>query len=178
MDENSADIAKTTDRMNRADLLSGAFFVLLGLVIVYLSWTMPRLEIRGVHPATVPGLVPGLLGGFLTISGALLALKGARGARAKPGWGNFFALFVSPQAIRFAVVAGLTLSYSLILVGRMPFWLATGLFVFAFILIFEAWMTDTPKPVAKSAFWAAVQAVVVAAVVTAIFQYGFLVRLP
>ena len=48
-------------RRNAADLLSGLLFVLVGLAVLYGSWTMPRLANRGIHPLTAPGLVPGVL---------------------------------------------------------------------------------------------------------------------
>ncbi|WP_404406110.1 tripartite tricarboxylate transporter TctB family protein [Pelagibacterium halotolerans] len=178
MDEQTSDSEHRPDWMNRADFLSGVVFTLLGLTIVYLSWVMPRLEIRGIHPSTVPGLVPGLLGALLAISGVLLGAKGLSRIRGKAGWGAFAAIFVSQQAIRFAVATALSLIYALVLVGLVPFWLATGLFVFALIVAFEVWLNDTPKPLLRSAILAAIQAVIVAAVVTAVFQYGFLVRLP
>lgn len=178
MDEPNIDLQRDANRMNRADFLGGVFFVLLGLAIIYMSWTMPRLEMRGIHPSTIPGLVPGLLGILLTICGLLLGIKGFAGSRDKEGWADFWSMFTSTEAKRLAVIAGLTLFYSLGLVGRVPFWLATGLFVFATIVAFEVWFNDNPKPLVRSMIMAAIQAVIVAGVITAIFQYGFLVRLP
>jgi hypothetical protein len=164
--------------MVRGDLLSAAIFFSLGLVIVYLSWTMPRLEMRGVHPATVPGLVPGLLGLALSLCGLIMGLQSFAKLRRRPGWSSFFKSLVNHETGRVSVAAGLGLIYALILVGLVPFWLATGLFVFAFILAFEVWLTDAPKPLVKAMLWAAVQAIVVAATVTLVFERGFLVRLP
>ncbi|MCD7059155.1 tripartite tricarboxylate transporter TctB family protein [Pelagibacterium xiamenense] len=178
MDEQTPEPERQSDWMNRADFLTGVAFALLGFTIIYLSWIMPRLEIRGIHPSTVPGLVPGLLGALLAISGILLGAKALVRIRGKAGWRAFMAVFASEQAIRFAVVSGLCLAYALILVGRVPFWLATTLFVFALIVAFEVWLNDAPKPLLRSAVFAAVQAAIVAGLVTAVFQYGFLVRLP
>jgi hypothetical protein len=178
MSEIPADPPRVDRRMNRADLVTGVVFTVLGLAIAYFSWTMPRLETRGIHPATVPGLVPGLLGAALALCGAGLAGKAWLEGRGVPAWREFFAVFRSPEAGRFAVAAGLALFYSLVLVGLVPFWLATALFVFAFILVFETWLSPAPKPVARSALWAAIQGLIVGAVVTFVFQYGFLVRLP
>ncbi|WEX10131.1 tripartite tricarboxylate transporter TctB family protein [Chelativorans sp. AA-79] len=165
-------------RMGRADLISGGVFTLLGLAIVYFSWIMPRLEVRGIHPATVPGLVPGLLGGALTVCGAGLAVKSWLDIAGRGGWGDFFALFRSPEAGRAYVAAGLALLYSLVLVGLLPFWLATALFVSVFIFVFEAWLSLAPKPAGRAAIWAVSLGLVTGAVVTFVFQYGFLVRLP
>jgi len=168
----------TDDTMPRADFLTSAVFVILGLAIVYFSWTMDRLEIRSVHPATVPGLVPGLLGALLAICGLLLGARSLVLFKGRPGWSAFFARFGSMEMLRFAVIAVLALVYTLVLVGLVPFWLATGLFVFSMIVAFEVWLNDEPKPLVRSMIWAAVQAVIVAAIVTAVFEYGFLVRLP
>lgn len=178
MSEPTAETELKERRMNRADLLTGIVFVIGGLIVAYWSWVMPRLEIRGIHPATVPGLVPGLLGSALALCGAVLAINAYRKGRDTAGWRDFFAAFASVEAGRFYIVAGLALVYSLILVGLVPFWLASALFVFAFIVVFEAWLSSERKPLARSAFWAAVQALIVGGVVTLVFQYGFLVRLP
>ena len=73
---------------------------------------------------------------------------------------------------------GLTLAYSAGLVGLMPFWLATGLFVFAFVALLE-WRQDRPPGERfRDVAFAAVYAVAVAAMVTWVFQDIFLVRLP
>jgi hypothetical protein len=176
MNEPSTD-PRVEARMNKADLIAGFVFLILGLAIVYLSWTMPRLEARGVHPATVPGLVPGLLGLGLAFCGAILALRTFRHGLAE-GWRDFLSIIYSNESMRFLAAAGLALGYTLILVGLLPFWLATTVFVFTFILLFETWLSPEPKPLLRSAFWALVQGILVGAVVTAVFQYGFLVRLP
>lgn len=164
-------------RMNRADLLTGIVFTLLGLAIAYWSWIMPRLEVRGIHPATVPGLVPGLLGLALALCGIVLAWRAAtnnQGAR----FADFFSVFKEPETGRFLIVVALALIYALVLVGLIPFWLATALFVFSFIFIFETWASSSPKPLPRAALWALVQAVIVAGLVTVVFENGFLVRLP
>ncbi len=178
MADQSDDTDLAARRMNRADIVSSAVFIVLGLTIVYFSWTMPRLEIRGVHPATVPGLVPGMLGAALALCGLALGGKALKESGLRGGWGDVLALLKTDEALRFAAVAAMTLVYSLILVGTLPFWLATALFVFVFIAAFEVWITDTPKPLVRALIWAAVQAVIVAVVVTLVFERGFLVRLP
>lgn len=164
--------------MKCADLIAGLVFIIFGLSIAYFSWTMPRLEVRGIHPATVPGLVPGILGGILALCGAALAGKALRQGRSDQGWQDFFAIFRTAEAGRFSVAAALALLYALVLVGLVPFWLASALFVFTFILVFEVWLSPAPRPLVRSAVWALVQGAIVGAAVTLVFQYGFLVRLP
>lgn len=165
-------------RMVRADLLTGAALFALGLAVAYWSWTMPRLEARGIHPLTAPGLVPGILGTVLAGCGAILALRSRRLARDAEGWRSFAAMFTSAEAGRAAAVVALALGYALGLVGLMPFWLATAVFVLAFILLFESILTDAPRPWGRTALFASLQALILGAVVVAVFERGFLVRLP
>jgi putative tricarboxylic transport membrane protein len=63
-------------------------------------------------------------------------------------------------------------------VGTLPFWAATGLFVFCFIMVFECWLAAPRKPLLQSLPWALGLAVVTAAAVTLVFERAFLVRLP
>ncbi|MEX1056343.1 MAG: tripartite tricarboxylate transporter TctB family protein, partial [Natronospirillum sp.] len=148
--------------------------------VFYLSWTMPRLESRGVHPSTIPGLVPMILGGLLAFSGLLLAVRAWRqGAdlRISPV-DSLRTLLTNDESQRLAVMVVLTLSYALVLVGWLPFWLATGLYVFVSIVVFERYLTSEPRPLIRCLILAGIQSVLIAAVVTLTFQEGFLVRLP
>ncbi|RUT30052.1 tripartite tricarboxylate transporter TctB family protein [Arsenicitalea aurantiaca] len=164
-------------RMVRADLLAGLFFVVLGVAILYASWTMPRLEARRIHPMTIPGLVPGLLSVALVICGGVLAFRSSR-AHAPGGWRALGSIFTSEAALRAGAVAGLALIYTLGLVGLVPFWAATAIFVAAFILVFEVWLAEPRRPLLESLPWAVGLAIVTAIVVTLVFERAFLVRLP
>lgn len=163
--------------MVRADLLAGLFFIVLGLAIFYGAWTMDRLEVRRIHPMTVPGLVPGLLSAALTLCGTILAFRSIR-TPAPDGWQQLSAALLSVAAGRAAAVMLLALIYTLGLVGTLPFWAATGLFVFTFILLFECWLAEPRRPLLKSLPWALGLAVVTAGIVTLVFERAFLVRLP
>lgn len=167
-------------RLTRADLLTGIVFILLGLAVVYGAWTMPRLESRGVHPFAVPGVVPLLLGGVLALCGALLSWRSLRrGALHKlPADQSLLRLLYGIETRRLLTMIALSLGYALILVGLIPFWLATALYVFVAIVVFEHFMSEVPRPLVRSALLAGIQAVLVAVIVTVVFQEGFLVRLP
>jgi putative tricarboxylic transport membrane protein len=161
----------------RADLLAAIVLVLLGLAVVYLSWTMNRLEARHIHPATIPGLVPLILGAGLTLCGSLLAIRSIR--LGQPGaWAGLWQTLISPQAVRASTVLAMALVYTLVLVGRMPFWLASAIFIFAFILVFETVLAETRQPIVRTLFWAAFVAIVGSLFVYVVFQRIFLVRLP
>lgn len=170
--------ASDDGQMVRADLLTGLVLLVLGALIVWWSWEMPRLEVRRIHPLTAPGLVPGILGLALTFCGAVIALRSLRVVPDLAGWRSFGAMFVSAEAARVAVAAALALALPLVLIGRMPFWAATGIYVFLFIFAFERGFGASPHPWWRTMLTAALQAVLVAAAVTVVFRYGFLVRLP
>lgn len=161
----------------RADLITAFVLVALGLVIFYLSWTMPRLEARHIHPATIPGLVPLILSMALTLCGALLALRSWR-IEAEGGWRGLAGIFRTRQALRVFVILGLALIHTLILVGWLPFWAAAMLFIFAFIMIFETWLADTPANPLSSLAWAIAIAVLGGGGIYLVFERIFLVRLP
>lgn len=161
----------------RADLLGAIVLVALGPIIFYLSWTMPRLENRHVHPATIPGLVPMFLAAALTLCGLLLGWRSWR-IEAEGGWRGLAALFVTRQALRVWVILGLALIHTLVLVGWLPFWAAAMLFIFTFIMMFETWLADAPVNPLTSALWAMAIAVAGGGGIYYVFERVFLVRLP
>jgi putative tricarboxylic transport membrane protein len=161
----------------RADLITAIVLVALGLVITYFSWTMDRLEVRRIHPSTIPGLVPLILGVALTLCGALLGWRAWK--LDVPGSGAALArLFVSWTAVRVLVVLGLALVYTLGLVGRMPFWLASALFIFSFIVLFETVLADHPGSLPRTLVWGAIVALGAGLGIHYVFGEIFLVRLP
>ncbi|MHA6689419.1 tripartite tricarboxylate transporter TctB family protein [Devosia sp. A449] len=161
----------------RADLVAAIVLVALGLAVFYMSWTMPRLEARRINPATIPGLVPMILGAVLTLLGGLLAWRSWR-IEAPDGWRGLAQLLVSWQAFRVGAVLGLALVFTLVLVGWLPFWLAAMLFIFTFIILFETVLADQPIPLLRSALWALGVAVVAGGGIAYAFTRIFLIRLP
>jgi putative tricarboxylic transport membrane protein len=98
----------------------------------------------------------------------------------QPGWDGPAQTPPDPAASarRLGATLALTLVYAVVLVGRMPFWLATFLFVFAFIATFEWSRGRTLARHARRLGTAALEAGLVAAAVTYVFERIFLVRLP
>jgi hypothetical protein len=150
----------------RVDLAWAAGWIAVGAAIVTGSWTMDRLERYGATFYSAPGLVPGVLGLVIALLGVALAVRALREARSGAGrsaspwsWGN------TPG------VLALCLGYSVGLVGHLPFWLATFLFVTAFIAIFEV-------PGRRTLLMAPVYGAATSLVVTYLFEAVFLVRLP
>ncbi|MBJ3785659.1 tripartite tricarboxylate transporter TctB family protein [Devosia sediminis] len=161
----------------RADLITAIVFIALGVAVAYFSWTMDRLEVRRIHPSTIPGLVPFILGLALTLCGSLLAIRSAR-LDTRGAGAALVRVLVSWQAVRVLVVLGLALVYTLGLVGRMPFWLASALFVFSFITLFETVLADHPGSLVRTLIWATVIALGAGLGIQYVFGEIFLVRLP
>lgn len=161
----------------RADLITAIVLIGLGVVVAYLSWTMDRLEVRRIHPSTIPGLVPFVLGLALTLCGTLLAVRSFR-LDGKGGGAALMALLVSWQSVRVLAVLALALVYTLGLVGRMPFWLASALFIFSFITLFETVLADRPGSLPRTLVWALIVALGAGLGIHYVFGQIFLVRLP
>lgn len=161
----------------RADLIAAIVLVALGLAVTYFSWTMDRLEVRRIHPSTMPGLVPLFLGVALTLCGGLLTVRSAR--LSHPGAGPaLIRLLLSWPTMRVLSVLALALVFTLGLVGHMPFWLASSLFIFVFIVLFETVLADTPGSLPRTLIWGAVVALGAGVGIYYVFGQIFLVRLP
>ena len=164
----------------RADLITGVVLLAFGLLVLAESYGMPRLEERRINPWTVPGLVPGMLGVIIAVLGGVLALRSAFAGAFRPR----ASLTAEEAAERRANARGLFLCgalcflYAVGLVGRVPFWLATGLFVFAFIAVFEWRAGDGGRTRRNNLLAALAIAAASALVIPYFFEHIFLVRLP
>ncbi|HVL71687.1 MAG TPA: tripartite tricarboxylate transporter TctB family protein [Beijerinckiaceae bacterium] len=162
----------------RADLVTGAVLVALGVAVVVLSWNMPRLEERNVAIWTVPGLVPGLLGIVIGLLGAALALRSVAAADLAGEADAAEPAEERAGMARLLACAALCLVYATVLIGRISFEIATGLFVFAFVAFFEWNRGDAPGRRGLKLAVAAAIAVAAAAGISLLFERLFLVRLP
>ncbi len=137
------------------------------------GYGMDRLASQNINPYTAPGLVPAALGVGLFVLGAFLLVRSWRRRAGSAGGGG------AASVGRLALALALCLAYAAGLVGRgPPFWLATGLFVFAAILAFRWPELKAQGRIAHGVAVAAACAVGTAAGVTLVFQELFLVRLP
>ena len=155
-----------------ADRVTALVLFLLGGAATYGGFVMDRLENRQIHPASIPGLVPMILGVMLMVCAAALAWSAAR-----PREGNGAAETVSWS--RFGVTLFWCALYALAAVGQLPFAPATTIFIAGFTL----WFIWTESDRAARPGLATVLAVLAfsgatAFGVAALFSYGFLVRLP
>lgn len=175
----TADGASTAESSHphaRADFWTGLVLIVLGLAAFLACLDMPRFEEREINPYTAPGLVPGMIALVIAVLGFFLTLRAVR--QHVPGNGEVQSQASAASRRRFWLTSVLTLTYAAVLVGRLPFWLATGFFVFAFVALVE-WRTDRSTVEHMRALgFALAYAGIVAVVVTWVFQEIFLVRLP
>lgn len=166
--------------MVKADFLTGLGLILLSLFVVFESWRMPRLEHLKVHPLSVPGLVPAFLGMVIFVFAVILVVRSVLAGGHRLGLSLEAArrLLSKPGNQRLPVTAILSIGYAGFLVGTIPYWLATGLFIFAFMVIFEWRPGMRRRDYVRLGLQAGILAVATSALVTWAFQSVFLVTLP
>jgi hypothetical protein len=152
----------------RSDLAGGVGWMAFGLAILAASWRMDRFEAMGATVYTAPGFVPAIFGVSLVLLGAVLAWRGGSAPRVSGGAESEPLL-----SRRIGLMLVLTLAYAGGLVSRVPFWLATTVFVTAFTAAFA----DALPPV-RRAFTALASGVLTSVAVLVVFERIFLVRLP
>ena len=155
-----------------ADRATALVLFLLGAAASYGGFVMDRLEIRHIHPASIPGLVPMILGVALMVCAGALAWT----ARSPRG------TVEAPEEVSwkgFAVTVAWSGLYALAAVGNIPFVVATAIYIAGFTLWF-LWNERGPqnRPGFLTVIAVLVFSMATAAGVTLLFRYGFLVRLP
>lgn len=170
----------------RSDKAASVIFAGLGIAMGVGGFTMDRLEIRHIHPASIPGLVPMFLGVLLLILAVMMFLKARAQTDGTATWKREEATsdedwsgeMTFTATHRLLLTAGLCIVFAFGLVGRMPFFAASALFIFSFATIFT-WPAAGPRfAKIRSLLIAATVAIVAAAAISSLFRYGFLVRLP
>lgn len=157
-------------KMKSADMVTGLVLIVLGIAMVWGGFVMDRLEIRRIHPASIPGLVPMGIGAAIALCGAGLFFTSWRGAdKTRIDFGDIRIL---------AWTAGLCSVFALLLVGHLPFLVATFLFIAAATTRF-GWKEGLGlKGNQRQIIYAVMSGAVFSALITALFRYAFLVRLP
>jgi putative tricarboxylic transport membrane protein len=156
----------------RADLLAAILLFTFGVAVVALALRMPTFAEQSGTGLTAPGIVPGFHGVVLALLAMMLGVRALRRGAARAGR----APSMAADAGALLLAAGLGTLYAAGLVGRLPFWLATALFVFAFTAAFE-W-GNGPRGRLRRLIEAAAIALGTGIVVTLVFEKLFLVRLP
>lgn len=166
----------------RVDLITAAVFFAFGIGVLILALQMPTFTNQGGDPYTAPGIVPGFYGIVLAGISLVLASRAIRRGALRPAGGQVEAAFVARPGtysnVRLAIVAALGLLYTIGLVGRMPFWLASAIFIAAFIIAFEWEPAASPAARWRRIATAVLIGAAGGGAIHAVFQVIFLVRLP
>ncbi|QEN09672.1 tripartite tricarboxylate transporter TctB family protein [Oceanispirochaeta crateris] len=167
-------------QMRKADFISSIVLIIFGITVTWMAIKMPRLEEKGINPYTAPGVVPGILGVVILLLSLIMFVRTIRHSDFLPKIekGNVKNLIKDEGTIRLMVSLALCLVYALVLVGNIPYVLATFLFVFGFILCFDMKFDKIEKSRKKIIIVAFIEAIISSAVISAAFQYLFLVDLP
>jgi Tripartite tricarboxylate transporter TctB family len=166
--------------MVKSDFVTGLVFVAIGAAVVVECLRMPRFAELNVNPYTAPGLVPGILGAIILVLGVMLFLRAARAG----GWRlterppDATPLLADPGTRRLLLSVILCVGYAGGLIGRLPFWLATFLFMATFVVLFEWPLAADRSDRARRVLWAMLLAAAISTAVSFVFQEIFLVRLP
>jgi len=162
----------------RVDLWTAAVFFAAGVAVVYASWLMPRFQEQLGQIYTAPGLVPALYGTVITLLALWLAARSIGRGALKRAAATTRTRREGYSATRLVLAAALCLAFAVGMVGRLPFWAATAIFVFLFIVLFEWRQGQAWRERALRLLTAALIAGGTGLVVTMVFQRVFLVRLP
>jgi putative tricarboxylic transport membrane protein len=160
----------------RADLLTAVVLLAFGLAVVGLALRMPTFVEQSGTGLTAPGIVPGFHGTVIALLSVVLGMRALRRGFAAHAPAST-STASGTDALRLFAAAALGTIYAGVLIGRMPFWLATALFVFGFTAGFE-WTTPGPRGRGRQLIEAAAIALATGWGVHLVFEDLFLVRLP
>lgn len=159
--------------MALADRATAALLFVLGIALLVGGYTMDRLEIRQIHPASIPGLLPMILGVLLALCAGLLFR-----ASFKADPRNAAPVLSDGSWTRLGITAAICTIYALGLVGWLSYFWATAVFASAFALIFSFPVDGDRRAQAIAAVAALLLGAGVALGSSLLFRELFLVRLP
>jgi hypothetical protein len=163
----------------RVDLWIAAVFFVFGAATAWLAFRMPTYADQKGEIYTAPGLVPGVYGVVIVLLSIWLAVRAVRQGALRADGGQ--ATSSQPKSggdLRLALAAGLGLLFVVGLIGRVPFWLATAIFVAMFTVLFEWQAGQVWSTRARRVGEAALLGLATGIAVTVVFEKVFYVRLP
>ena len=125
--------------LRRQDFYTGLILCAVSLGVVAECWRMPR-DLQGWPAYASPGVVTGLLGLGLFGMGLALTLRSVRrgGASLRLGGRDIRAYLADVGTRRLGLMLGLSVLYCLLLGRGLPYWLTTGGYLLAVMLMFRA----------------------------------------
>lgn len=165
--------------MVKKDFITSIVLIVFSMTVVVMSYTMPRLERRGIDPFSAPGVVPGMIGAVLLCLALILFIRSIR-----QGGYRIFQKEIGDQvqhqgaATRVLLTLFISLVYAIGFLGRLDYSISTALYIFTFICLFEFDTRKTVLSQKRIILFALIQAVVSSVLITLVFQKLFLVDLP
>ena len=171
------------NKLLTADRIGGLTWFVFGVAVVYGSWQMDRLESMNIPPSTAPGVVPALQGlGFIAFALILMFRAQKRAIVNTYAADDTTAEAPAEQDFywkRILLSWGLCLAYGAVLLGSgIHYWALTVAFLFLHAILLDDTEHVPARPTLRRVIVAAVMALTIATIVTLIFRYIFLVRLP
>jgi len=167
------------ENMNKADFFTSIFLFLLGLIVFIVSIRMPTFREVGAHPYSAPGIVPGILGIIIAFMGAILFFRSIihKGYKIQISSQGLIKFFKNDSIKRLLIALFLSIFY-VILLGKIDYFLLTAIYIFIFIISFEFNIKKSIFSQRKILFFALLEAIFIAASISYLFRYLFLVTLP
>lgn len=169
--------------MTEKNMAKADFYTAIVLMVCGITATVMALQMPGPpgeqSPYSAPGLLPTVLGIVIAGLGLIMFIRAL--ARAKGDVGislASFKAFLSATSTRRIIATIVICLVYVFLLGKVWYPLLTFLFVFGFAALFEYDRGQTFRAQIKKILLAALLALCTTAVVTVLFQYLFLVRLP
>ena len=166
--------------MPKADFLTSVGLIAFGIFVIISSSNMPKYEDRNVNPFSVPGVVPAMLGVIFTLLGLVLLIRSIyrKGYRINLSPAVIGAWFRDETTQRFLLTLSLSVIYALIILGRVHYMIATGIYMFTFVVLFEYKRGTRLFAQKRTILMALLLAAITSGSVYWVFRYLFLVNLP
>jgi putative tricarboxylic transport membrane protein len=166
--------------MPKADFLMSNVLILFGIFVMILSSQMPDLANQNASPYSAPGVVPFILGIIFSFLGIVMLIRSIirKGYIIKITGVEIKAWFKDLSTRRFLMTLLISVGYAMILLGRVHYLLATGIYMFLFVFMFEFKKGVGILKQKKTFFMALLLAVITSGSVYWVFRYLFLVNLP
>ncbi len=126
--------------LRKLDSLFGIVITLVSAFFVYQCYLMPWSGISGGGILAAPGLLPIIISSVLVVLGICMTITGVKegGKITREDIKSAINILKGESAKRIFVMAVIIGTYALILIGRMPFAIATFIYMYVFLFLFKA----------------------------------------
>ena len=166
----------TEKNMTKADFYTSVVLMVFGITITVMAQQMPEIP---RDPYSSPGVLPTILGIVITGLSLIMLIRSiirTRGSLGVSG-ASIKNVLSMTSSLRMIGTIILCIIYAFLL-GKVLFPLLTFFFIFCFILVFEYDRRASIRPQIKKIIFAFLVSSLSSAIITMVFRYLFLVRLP